>query len=185
MRGLEYSPGMHFEVFVAGAGRAAGAGGRYDELMARFGRPMPAVGLSLYLDTIALLKKFTANPSSDYRCVTDVRNFKALEQIFARDGSRIAGIIAEAPTNPLIQTGDLDAIAALARRHGARVIVDPAIVSPFNVDVLRFAGQLLCLAEAFDPGTLGAMADDGAGGVEDWFDHVDSEPRLWRPGDPI
>ena len=28
-------------------------GGRYDELMARFGRPMPAVGVSLDLDTIA------------------------------------------------------------------------------------------------------------------------------------
>ncbi len=53
VRGLEYYTGMHFEVFVAGAGRAAGAGGRYDELMARFGRPMPAVGLSLDLDTIA------------------------------------------------------------------------------------------------------------------------------------
>lgn len=53
VRGLEYYTGMHFEVFVAGAGRAAGAGGRYDELMGRFGRPMPAVGLSLDLDTIA------------------------------------------------------------------------------------------------------------------------------------
>ena len=53
VRGLEYYTGMHFEVFVAGAGRAAGAGGRYDELMGRFGRPMPAVGVSLDLDTIA------------------------------------------------------------------------------------------------------------------------------------
>ena len=53
VRGLEYYTGMHFEVYVAGAGRAAGAGGRYDELMARFGRPMPAVGVSLDLDTIA------------------------------------------------------------------------------------------------------------------------------------
>jgi ATP phosphoribosyltransferase regulatory subunit len=53
VRGLEYYTGMHFEVFVAGAGRAAGAGGRYDELMARFGRPMPAVGVSVDLDTIA------------------------------------------------------------------------------------------------------------------------------------
>ena len=44
---------MHFEVFVSGAGRAAGAGGRYDELMGRFGRPMPAVGVSLDLDAIA------------------------------------------------------------------------------------------------------------------------------------
>jgi ATP phosphoribosyltransferase regulatory subunit len=52
-RGLDYYTGIHFEVYVAGAGRAAGAGGRYDELMGRFGRPMPAVGVALDLDTIA------------------------------------------------------------------------------------------------------------------------------------
>jgi ATP phosphoribosyltransferase regulatory subunit len=53
VRGLDYYTGVHFEVYVAGAGRAAGAGGRYDELMGRFGRPMPAVGFSLDLDTLA------------------------------------------------------------------------------------------------------------------------------------
>jgi ATP phosphoribosyltransferase regulatory subunit len=53
VRGLDYYTGIHFELYVAGAGRAAGAGGRYDDLMGRFGRPMPAVGLSLDLDTIA------------------------------------------------------------------------------------------------------------------------------------
>ena len=50
VRGLDYYTGVHFEVFVSGAGRAAGAGGRYDELMGRFGRPMPAVGVSIDLD---------------------------------------------------------------------------------------------------------------------------------------
>lgn len=53
VRGLDYYTGIHFEIYIAGAGRAAGAGGRYDDLMARFGRPMPAVGVSLDLDTIA------------------------------------------------------------------------------------------------------------------------------------
>lgn len=53
VRGLDYYTGIHFEVYVSGAGRAAGAGGRYDELMARFGRPMPAVGVSLDLDVLA------------------------------------------------------------------------------------------------------------------------------------
>jgi ATP phosphoribosyltransferase regulatory subunit len=53
VRGLDYYTGIHFELFVAGAGRAVGAGGRYDDLMGRFGRPMPAVGVSLDLDAIA------------------------------------------------------------------------------------------------------------------------------------
>jgi ATP phosphoribosyltransferase regulatory subunit len=53
VRGLDYYTGVHFELFTAGAGRSAGAGGRYDGLMGRFGEPMPAVGVSLDLDTIA------------------------------------------------------------------------------------------------------------------------------------
>jgi ATP phosphoribosyltransferase regulatory subunit len=53
VRGLDYYTGIHFEVFVAGAGAAVGAGGRYDDLMARFGRPLPAVGLALELDALA------------------------------------------------------------------------------------------------------------------------------------
>jgi ATP phosphoribosyltransferase regulatory subunit len=55
VRGLDYYTGIHFELYVAGAGRAVGAGGRYDDLMARFGRPMPAVGMSLDIDAIAEL----------------------------------------------------------------------------------------------------------------------------------
>jgi len=55
VRGLDYYTGIHFELFVAGAGRAAGAGGRYDDLMGRFGRAVPAVGVSLDLDTLAEL----------------------------------------------------------------------------------------------------------------------------------
>jgi ATP phosphoribosyltransferase regulatory subunit len=53
VRGLDYYTGIHFELYTAGAGRAVGAGGRYDDLMARFGHPMPAVGMSLDLDSIA------------------------------------------------------------------------------------------------------------------------------------
>jgi ATP phosphoribosyltransferase regulatory subunit len=53
VRGLDYYTGIHFEVFVAGTGTAVGAGGRYDGLMARFGRPLPAVGLALDLDALA------------------------------------------------------------------------------------------------------------------------------------
>jgi len=53
VRGLDYYTGIHFELFAAGAGRAVGAGGRYDELMGRFGRPTAAVGVSIDLDALA------------------------------------------------------------------------------------------------------------------------------------
>jgi ATP phosphoribosyltransferase regulatory subunit len=53
VRGLDYYTGMHFEIFAAGAGAAVGAGGRYDDLVGRFGRPLPAVGLALDVDALA------------------------------------------------------------------------------------------------------------------------------------
>jgi ATP phosphoribosyltransferase regulatory subunit len=53
VRGLDYYTGIHFEMFIAGAGSAVGAGGRYDDLVGRFGRPLPAVGLALDLDALA------------------------------------------------------------------------------------------------------------------------------------
>lgn len=56
VRGIEYYTGIQFEIFVAGLGRAAGAGGRYDDLMGRFGRPLPAVGVALDLDALAELE---------------------------------------------------------------------------------------------------------------------------------
>jgi len=42
-------------VYARGLGFEVGAGGRYDTLLARFGRPMPAVGFMLGLDRVALL----------------------------------------------------------------------------------------------------------------------------------
>ncbi len=92
----------------------------------------------LYLDTIAILKKFTAAPI-DYVYLRDVFDLAAIERIFLAHGSRIAGLVAEVPTNPLIQTPDLPALAALCRRHGALLLVDPSISSVFNLDVLPHA----------------------------------------------
>ena len=93
----------------------------------------------LYLDSIALLKKFTPDPARDYLHHGDVTDLAGLEKLLATHGPRLAGLIIEAPTNPLIQTADLAAVTALARRHGAKVILDPAVSSPFNVDLLPHA----------------------------------------------
>lgn len=93
----------------------------------------------LYLDTIAILQKFTDTPADDYLYQSDVFNLPALETLFTEQGGRIAGIITEVPTNPLIQTPDLAAIAALCRRHGVILIIDPTVASPLNIDVLPHA----------------------------------------------
>lgn len=55
IRGLGYYTGMQFEVFVAGAGRALAFGGRYDDLLARYGSDRPAVGFAMETDALAEL----------------------------------------------------------------------------------------------------------------------------------
>ena len=53
LRGFDYYTGLIFEIHASGAGREIGGGGRYDDLLANFGDPRPAVGFSLSVDGIA------------------------------------------------------------------------------------------------------------------------------------
>ena len=55
LRGFDYYTGLIFEVHAPGAGREIGGGGRYDDLLANFGDPRPAVGFSLSVDGIAAI----------------------------------------------------------------------------------------------------------------------------------
>jgi ATP phosphoribosyltransferase regulatory subunit len=50
VRGLGYYTGVTFAGHAAGAGSTVAAGGRYDELLARFGRPGPAIGFAVDLE---------------------------------------------------------------------------------------------------------------------------------------
>lgn len=54
-RDLDYYTGLVFRIYSAGLGFDVGGGGRYDSLLGRLGRPMPAVGFMLGLDRLALL----------------------------------------------------------------------------------------------------------------------------------
>jgi ATP phosphoribosyltransferase regulatory subunit len=55
VRGLDYYTGLVFRVYAPGLGFEVGGGGRYDGLLGRFGRPLPAVGFMLGLDRLAVL----------------------------------------------------------------------------------------------------------------------------------
>ena len=92
----------------------------------------------LYLDTIAILQKFTQMPERDYVFFRDVLDPAGLRKLFATRGHEIAGLVAEVPTNPLIQTPDLPALYELCRSHGVVLIVDPTVASPLNIDVLPY-----------------------------------------------
>jgi ATP phosphoribosyltransferase regulatory subunit len=73
VRGLDYYTGLVFRAYARGLGFEVGSGGRYDTLLSRFGRPLPAVGFMLGLDRLALLLDrqgaFEAAPADDVASV--------------------------------------------------------------------------------------------------------------------
>ena len=52
LRDLGYYSGAILEVYDPALGHVLGGGGRYDELMGRFGRALPAAGFALYLERV-------------------------------------------------------------------------------------------------------------------------------------
>ncbi len=52
VRNIGYYTGAVFEVYDPALGAPIGGGGRYDELLGRFGRPLPAVGFALDVDRL-------------------------------------------------------------------------------------------------------------------------------------
>ncbi len=54
LRDLGYYTGAILEVYDPALGHILGGGGRYDELMGRFGSPLPAAGFALFLERVHL-----------------------------------------------------------------------------------------------------------------------------------
>jgi ATP phosphoribosyltransferase regulatory subunit len=52
VRDLDYYTGAVFEVYDPALGSPIGGGGRYDDLLGKFGRPLPAVGFALGIDRL-------------------------------------------------------------------------------------------------------------------------------------
>ena len=53
---LGYYTGAVFELYDPAVGFALGSGGRYDDLLGRFGRPLPACGIALHLERLHVAK---------------------------------------------------------------------------------------------------------------------------------
>lgn len=63
VRGLDYYTGVRFALYAEGVGGALASGGRYDGLVARYGRPARAAGFALDVDRVAELLKLRGVPA--------------------------------------------------------------------------------------------------------------------------
>src|SRR5690625_2009958 len=87
----------------------------------------------LYLDTIEILTKLTAGNRVYF---PDVLDLDRLEKFLNENGHRVAGVVTEAPTNPLLETPDLPRLRKLTAQHDVPLIIDPTLATPHNIDVL-------------------------------------------------
>ena len=60
-RGFDYYDGIVFDVFAEGIGVELGGGGRYNDLMGRFGRNLPSTGFALNVDRLFRGLRFSRN----------------------------------------------------------------------------------------------------------------------------
>jgi ATP phosphoribosyltransferase regulatory subunit len=108
-RGMEYYTGIMFEGFAQGLGFAVASGGRYDNLIAHFGHPIPAVGFAIGVERAMMALKPRASVAPD-----------AIAQVYdARvQDARGQGQIVEVD----ILSRTEDALRAYARLRGTREI---------------------------------------------------------------
>ena len=88
-----------------------------------------------YTDTLKILQKFGAGV--EFLPRGDAEDLAKLTALMERE--EMAGIFCEVPSNPLLQTPDLPALAELGRRFGTPVVVDDTIGTALNVDVFPHA----------------------------------------------
>ena len=96
----------------------------------------------IYVDTYEILNKFAGDDDQKI-FIPDPTNLDQLASVLEERGGQVAGIIAELPTNPLVQTPDLDRLSALSKQHGVALVVDPTVSSIVNVDVLPYSDVLV------------------------------------------
>lgn len=92
----------------------------------------------LYVDTVRVMERFGGGRDR-LAVFRDVLDPDALESFLRENGHRVAGIVTETPTNPLVQTPDVERLRLLADRHKALLVLDPTLASPHNLNVLRWA----------------------------------------------
>ncbi len=66
-----------------------------------------------------------------------------LDAIAAHIGPRTRLILSETPTNPFLRCLDLEGLAAIARRHGVRTVIDSTFATPLNQRPLDFGIDLV------------------------------------------
>jgi len=92
----------------------------------------------LYLDTIEVMNLYGRENGTVLE-VNQVGQTEQLISLFEKYGDQIAGVVTEFPTNPLLQSGNLQTARSLCDQVGALLIIDPTMASPKNAKITNLA----------------------------------------------
>ncbi len=92
----------------------------------------------LYLDTIEAMNLLTGD-EEPVIALEHLDDFGQLDEIFEKHGERIAGIVTEFPTNPLLHSCNLERVKELCLKSNALLVIDPTMASPKNAKVSGLA----------------------------------------------
>ncbi|TAH33446.1 PLP-dependent transferase [Candidatus Saccharibacteria bacterium] len=73
----------------------------------------------------------------------DITDYDSLAAYLEAHSEQTAAIFTEAPTNPLLQTADLDRLADLASRYDVPLVIDVAVAGSAAVDVSPYADIII------------------------------------------
>jgi cystathionine gamma-synthase/methionine-gamma-lyase len=113
---------LHAALLAAGVGAGAAVVGAFD----------------LYGATFALLRSLFAGLGVRFHFV-DVADLQAVEAALA--GTRPAALIVETISNPLLKVADVPALAGMAHRFGAQLLVDNTFASPYLFNPLAYGAD--------------------------------------------
>lgn len=88
-KGLDYYTGINFEILHPEIGKIIGSGGRYDSLMAKFNKNMPACGVALNLDSLLNFKLSVDNNIVYDYLITGKENFNKAHELRQKGNSVI------------------------------------------------------------------------------------------------
>lgn len=97
-----------------------------------------AVTEDLYGGTFRMFEKIY-RPLGIEAVYVDTSDLREVEKVL---DSGVAAIFVETPTNPLLKVADIRGIASLARRRGARVIVDNTFLTPYILRPLELGADI-------------------------------------------
>ncbi|MCE9598885.1 MAG: PLP-dependent transferase [Spirochaetia bacterium] len=113
----------------------------FQEIQARRGRTLWIQLGWLYVDTAEILKKF--NAPENFVFLPNAFDLEGIRKFVEANRDRLAGIITESPTNPLVEMMDIESLHSITRDADAALILDPTLVTPLNIHVLKHSDAVI------------------------------------------